>query len=168
MPRASARSRGASRMPARPLLRVRAASADSGLADPPDRRLVTNRALWHSGRPIRRAGEPRDFGDLGILRTRGARRAERRPRACHRARFVTNLRSTPAEPHPAGSAPILVSNREIPEKRPSCRVMSLFRATLAFPRKPFQRKTPWSRMFANPNMPVGSLQTTHNLATCDS
>ena len=55
-------------------------------------RLVTNGALWHSGRPIRRAGGPRDFRDLGFLRTREARRAGNRSRACHRARFVTNLR----------------------------------------------------------------------------
>ena len=66
------------------------------------RKLVTNRALWHSGGPIRRAGGPRGFRDLGFLRTRGARRAGRRSRACHRARFVTNLRAAPAEPPPAG------------------------------------------------------------------
>ena len=60
------------------------------------RKLVTKRALWHSGRPIRRAGGPCDFRDLGILRARGARRAERRPRACHRARFMTNLRKRPS------------------------------------------------------------------------
>ena len=59
------------------------------------RKLVTKRALWHSGGPIRRAGGPRDSRDLGFPRARGARRAERRPRACHRARFVTNLRAAP-------------------------------------------------------------------------
>ena len=62
------------------------------------RRLVTKRALWHSGWLIRRAGGPRDFRDLGFLRARRARRAENQPRACHRAQFVTNLRADPAEP----------------------------------------------------------------------
>ena len=56
------------------------------------RELVTNDVLWHSGGPIRRAGGPRDSRDLGFPRARGARRAENRLRACHRARFVTNLR----------------------------------------------------------------------------
>ena len=76
------------------------------------RKLVTKCALWHSGRPIRRAGGPRDFRDLGFLRARRGRRAENRVRACHRAHFVTNLRSPPcppaAEPPPAGSVSTLV------------------------------------------------------------
>ena len=36
-------------------------------------------ALWHSGRPIRRIGGPRDSRDLGFLRMRRTRRAGRRP-----------------------------------------------------------------------------------------
>ena len=39
---------------------------------PLSRRLVTNRALWHSGRPIRRIVRPRDSRDLVFLRTREA------------------------------------------------------------------------------------------------
>ena len=69
------------------------------------RRLVTKRALWHSGWLIRRAGGPRDFRDLGFLRARRARRAENQPRACHRAQFVTNLRADPAEPPRPGPSP---------------------------------------------------------------
>ena len=60
------------------------------------RKLVTKRALWHSGGPIRRAGGPRDSGDLGFLRAQRGWRAENQPRACHRAQFVTNLRSAHA------------------------------------------------------------------------
>ena len=59
------------------------------------RRLATNRALWHSGGPIRRANGPRDSGDLGFLQARRGRRAENRPRACHRALFVTSSQATP-------------------------------------------------------------------------
>ena len=62
------------------------------------RKLVTNRALWHSEGPIRRIGGSRVFHDLGFLRTRRARRMRNRPRACHRTRFVTNLRKRPAPP----------------------------------------------------------------------
>ena len=59
------------------------------------RRLVTKRALWHSGRPVRRFGGPRNSRDLGFLQMRSARRARNRPCACHRVRFVTNLRVGP-------------------------------------------------------------------------
>ena len=62
------------------------------------RKLVTNRALWHSEGPIRRIGGSRVFHDLGFRRTRRARRMRNRPRACHRTRFVTNLRKRPAPP----------------------------------------------------------------------
>ena len=66
------------------------------------RRLATNRALWHSGGPIRRANGPRDSGDLGFLQAWRGRRAENQSRACHRAQFVTNLRAAPCEPPPEG------------------------------------------------------------------
>ena len=72
--------------------------ADGGLAaeaEASSRKLVTNRTLWHSGRPIRRVGRSRGFRDLGFLRVRGARRVRNRLRACHRVPFATNLPAAP-------------------------------------------------------------------------
>ena len=66
--------------------------------------------------PARRPG-PRDFRDLVFLRTRRERRAENQPRACHRARFVTNLRAAPAEPPPARAVSTAVQHRALPLDR---------------------------------------------------
>ncbi len=75
----------------------------SGLVDR-IRELVTNCALWHARGRLSSLRAPRSRRNPRSRKSHGSPTRRIGPSACHRARFVTNLRSAPAGRPPAAPA----------------------------------------------------------------